>query len=62
MCLQLRQNLRCINQLQKGVSGSFLAVHYNIGKATVSGIKKQKEAILQHAAKRDSEDGPKRRL
>ena len=36
-------------------------MHYNIGKATVSAIKKQKEAILQHAAKLDTEDGSKRR-
>ena len=37
-----------ITQLEDGVSGSSLAVRYNIGKATVSDIKKQKGAILQH--------------
>ena len=36
-------------------------MRYNIDKATVSDIKKQKAAILQHAAKLDSQDGSKRR-
>ena len=49
--LTIETKLKIINQLEKGVNSSSLAVHYNIGKATVSDIKKQKEAILQHAAK-----------
>ena len=52
--LTIETKLEIIKQLEKGVSGSSLAVRYNIGKATVSDIKKQKEAILQHAAKLDS--------
>ena len=48
--LTIETKLEVINQLEKGVSGSSLAVRYNIGKATVSDVKKQKEAILQHAA------------
>ena len=52
--LTIESKLEIIKQLEKGVSGSSLAVRYNIGKATVSDIKKQKEAILQHAAKLDS--------
>ena len=58
--LTIETKLEIINQLEKGISSSSLAVCYNIGKATVSDIKKQKEAILQHAAKLDSEDGSKR--
>ena len=49
--LTIETKLEIINQLEKGVNSSSLAVHYNISKATVSDIKKQKEAILQHAAK-----------
>ena len=59
--LTIETKLEIINQLENGVSGSSLAVRYNIGKATVSDIKKQKGAILQHATKLDSEDGSKRR-
>ena len=59
--LTIETKLEIINQLENGVSGSSIAVRYNVGKATVSGIKKQKGAILQHVAKLDSEDGSKRR-
>ena len=36
-------------------------MRYDIGKATVSDIKKQKEGIFQHEAKVDGYDGSKRR-
>ena len=44
-----------IDQVAKEVSSSSRAVHYNIAKATITDIKKQKEAILQYAAKLDSD-------
>ena len=46
--LTIEMKLVIINQLEKGVSGSSLAVHCNISNATVSDIKKQKEAITVH--------------
>ena len=58
--LTIETKLEIIHQLEKGVSGSSLAVCYNTGKATLFDIKKQQEAILQHAAKLDSEYGSKR--
>ena len=46
--LTIEMKYQITNQLEKGVSGSSLAVHYDISKATVSDIKKQKEAITVH--------------
>ena len=43
--LTIEMKLEIINQLEKDISGSSLAVCYNIDKATVYYIKKQKEAI-----------------
>ena len=53
----MEKKLEIIDQLTKGVSGFSQEGRYNIGKATVTDIKKQKEATLQCAAKLDCEDG-----
>ncbi|CAG0883757.1 unnamed protein product, partial [Darwinula stevensoni] len=57
--LTIETKLEIIDRLAKGESGSSLATLYNVGKATITD--KQKEAILQYAAKLNSEDGSKRR-
>lgn len=58
--LTIETKLEILNRLAKGECSSTLAKIYDIGKATISDIKKKKESILNYASKLDSEDGSKK--
>lgn len=58
--LTIERKLEILNRLEKGESGSFLAMEYGVDKATISDIKKRND-ILNFASKLDSDDGPKLR-
>ena len=59
--LTIETKLKILNRLEKGESGSLLASEFNVGKSTISDIKRNRENILQFASKLDSEDGSKKR-
>ncbi|PRD35589.1 UNVERIFIED_CONTAM: Jerky-like protein [Trichonephila clavipes] len=59
--LNIETKLEILNRLAKGDSGAALAQFYNVGKSTISDIKKSRETILNFASKLDSEDGSKKR-
>ncbi|GFV35504.1 jerky protein homolog-like [Trichonephila clavipes] len=59
--LNIETKLEILKCLVKGESVASLAQFYNVGKSTVSDIKKSRETILNFALKLDSEDGWKKR-
>ncbi|XP_069701118.1 uncharacterized protein [Periplaneta americana] len=59
--LTIDTKLKLLSRLEKGESASSLAREYSIGKSTISDIKRNKDSILQFAAKLNSEDGSKKR-
>ncbi|GFW77019.1 jerky-like protein [Trichonephila clavipes] len=58
--LNIESKLEILNRLAKGESGASLAQFYNVGKSTISDIKKR-EIIFNFASKLDTEDGSKKR-
>ncbi|GFX42474.1 jerky-like protein [Trichonephila clavipes] len=54
--LNIEAKLEILNHLVKRESGASLAQFYNVGKSTISDIKKSRETILNFASKLDSED------
>ena len=60
--LTIETKLKILNHIEKGESGYSLAREYNVGKSSISDIKKKnKDSILQFAAKLDYEDGSNKR-
>ncbi|GFX79360.1 jerky-like protein [Trichonephila clavipes] len=59
--LNIETKLEIQNRLAKGESGASLVEFHNVGKSTISDIKKSRETILNFASKHDSEDGSKKR-
>ncbi|GFV94781.1 jerky-like protein [Trichonephila clavipes] len=59
--LNIETKLEILNRLAKRESEASLAQFYNVGKSTISDIKKNRETILNSASKLDSEDGSKKR-
>ncbi|GFX80717.1 jerky protein homolog-like [Trichonephila clavipes] len=59
--LNVEAKLEILNSLAKGESGSSLAPFYNVGKLTISDMKKSRETLLNFAPKLDSEDGSNKR-
>lgn len=59
--LSIEKKLEIISRLEKGESGTNLAKIYDVGKATISDIKKNKDTILKFVSKLDSEDGSQKR-
>lgn len=47
--LTVAQKLELIKKLDKGYSHARAAAEFNIGKSTVSDIKKQKDTLLKYA-------------
>ncbi|GFX81501.1 jerky-like protein [Trichonephila clavipes] len=59
--LNIETKLEILNCLTKGESGASLAQFRNVGKSTISEIKKSRETILNFASKLHTEDGSKKR-
>ena len=59
--LTVDQKLEVLKRLETGESGTSLALSYNVGKATITGIKSQKHAPLNFASQLDDEGGLKKR-
>lgn len=59
--LTMEKKLEILTKLDKGETSTSLARSYNIGKATVADIKKQRNEIMLFTSKMDSSDGLKRR-
>ena len=49
--ISLKDKLEILNKLEKGSSGTSLAIEYGVGKATISDFKRQKEQIRAYAKK-----------
>lgn len=59
--LSLQQKLDVISKLHKGESDVSLAHSYNVGKATITDIKNNRESLMSFASTMDSEEGVKKR-
>lgn len=59
--LTMEKKIEIRSKLGKGKTSVFLARFYNIGKATVTDILKNRDAIMSFASKMDSGDGMKKR-
>lgn len=55
------KKVEIINRLEKGESGSFLAETYEVCKAIISDIQKNKETISKFNSKLESEEGWQKR-
>lgn len=59
--LTIETKLEIINRLENGEIGSTLANKFNVGKATISNIKSNKDSILKFASMFNNQDVRKRR-
>ncbi|XP_043471596.1 jerky protein homolog-like [Leptopilina heterotoma] len=59
--LSVEKKLEILSKLEKGETGVCLARFYNVGTATITDIKKNRESLMIFASQMDTEEGPKRR-
>jgi len=59
--LTVEKKIEILGKLDKGETSSSLATFYNVGKATISDIKKNRESITSFVSTMDSADGAKKR-